>query len=60
METRGRRGEERDEEGLHPWVLVVCLLLAATACLLLLSFTIRVMSEEPAKRISPAREQPVR
>ena len=54
MATRRHPGEERDEEGLHLWVLVVCLLLAAAACLLLLSFTIRVMSEEPAKRISPA------
>lgn len=48
MDHRARAGEPPQDEGLHPWVLLVCLALAGVVCALLLSVTVRVMSQEPA------------
>ena len=39
--------EKYPDEGLHSWVVLVCLALAAVACFLLLRFTINLMGDQP-------------
>ena len=46
--------EEYPDEGLHAWVILACLVLVAIICFLVLQFTIKMMSEQPATPDRPA------
>lgn len=55
MHPMRRSGSDEHDPGLPVWVFPVCLLLAAVACALVLTFTIRLMVDSPAPEApSPA------
>lgn len=47
MHPMQRSGADQHDLGLPIWVLPICLVLAAAACALVLTFAIRLMGESP-------------
>ncbi len=54
-----RPKEHYPDEGVHAWVVLVCLAAAALTCFLLLRFTIGIMSDQPPAEPTPV-TRPVR
>ena len=53
-------GQEYPDEGLHAWVVLVCLAFVAVTCFVVLRFTINMLSAQPPVQPAPATGPPGR